>query len=145
MDRAATATRTICIVAAFIGGAHAAGCYAEEIEARDDVKAGESTQPLSVAVPAVPPVAPPVALPVEHLPAAKHPGHFTNKEIRGATSSAPKATAGVGVAPPVTADVIRRQSDYLRRWTALQRRIAHLSPDEQEAQRDALKHAVVGN
>ena len=85
-----------------------------------------------------------MALPVEYLPAAKHPGHFKNKEIRKATLPAPKATAGAGVALPA-ADVIRRQSDYVRQWNALQPRIAHLSPAEQEAQRDALKHAVLGN
>jgi hypothetical protein len=141
MVRIATATRTICIVTALLGGAHAGGCRSEETEARDDLEVGER-QPQTLAAA---PVAPPAAFPIEALPAVKHPGHLANKDLRASKPPAPKAVAGAGGARPVAADVIRKQADYLRRWSELQPRIAHLSPDEQEARRDALKHAVLGN
>jgi len=86
------------------------------------------------------PTAHPAIAPLAAVSAAQHAGHTQNQ----ADGKTLPIASGVAVAAVPSAAIVAKQASYLQQWQQAKAGWASLSPDQQEAQRAALKTAVVG-
>jgi hypothetical protein len=85
------------------------------------------------------PPSPTFAPPPPPLPASRHPAHFGNKP-----AALPATNEAAIPPPPVTADTMAKQQEYVARWDKMRAQLRALPQAEQDERLAALKRSVLG-